>query len=567
MYREEGRYRKIYSGFFWMEMIKFVWKLKDVEEWRLIMEERAILKNKVYLYLTEFFAGMAVMAVELGASRLLAPYFSSSQIVWTIIIGTIMIAMALGNMWGGKQADKNPNPDRLYLRLLVAAIWIAAIPFAGKYIILGISGLLIITVSQNLLVIAAFLSCMLIFVFPLFLLGTVTPSLVKYTVGSLDDSGKTVGALNACNTIGSILGTFLPTFITIPAAGTAATFLLFSGVLLLLSFFYFLSSGRRKRTCAAALVLFILCNIAGSRSSFAFWERNLAYEGESVYNYLQVRETENSVILSTNVLFGVQSIHMKEEGLTGMYYDYALAAPVLAGAEEKDKMDVLILGMGSGTYAVQCRKYFPHAQVEGVEIDQKITDLAREHFELPEDVEVATYDGRAYLKGVQKKYDVIMVDAYQDITIPFQMSSVEFFKELREHLKADGVMVVNMNMKSQKKGNINEYLSDTIASIFPNVYTVDVSGSSNRELFAFSDHSALSRLSQAGGLDRELLAHLENVEEGLMQYHGGSRILTDDQAPVELLGMRVIDELIQEELGYYKELFREKGIKGVLNGF
>ena len=567
MYREEGRYRKIYSGFFWMEMIKFVWKLKDVEEWRLIMEERAILKNKVYLYLTEFFAGMAVMAVELGASRLLAPYFSSSQIVWTIIIGTIMIAMALGNMWGGKQADKNPNPDRLYLRLLVAAIWIAAIPFAGKYIILGISGLLIITVSQNLLVIAAFLSCMLIFVFPLFLLGTVTPSLVKYTVGSLDDSGKTVGALNACNTIGSILGTFLPTFITIPAAGTAATFLLFSGVLLLLSFFYFLSSGRRKRTCAVALVLFILCNIAGSRSSFAFWERNLAYEGESVYNYLQVRETENSVILSTNVLFGVQSIHMKEEGLTGMYYDYALAAPVLAGAEEKDKMDVLILGMGSGTYAVQCRKYFPHAQVEGVEIDQKITDLAREHFELPEDVEVATYDGRAYLKGVQKKYDVIMVDAYQDITIPFQMSSVEFFKELREHLKADGVMVVNMNMKSQKKGNINEYLSDTIASIFPNVYTVDVSGSSNRELFAFSDHSALSRLSQAGGLDRELLAHLENVEEGLMQYHGGSRILTDDQAPVELLGMRVIDELIQEELGYYKELFREKGIEGVLNGF
>ena len=54
-----------------------------------------ILNNKIFLYLTEFFAGMSVMAVELGASRLLAPYFSSSQIVWTIIIGTIMIAMAL----------------------------------------------------------------------------------------------------------------------------------------------------------------------------------------------------------------------------------------------------------------------------------------------------------------------------------------------------------------------------------------------------------------------------------------------------------------------------------------
>ena len=60
-----------------------------------------ILSNRLYLYMTEFFAGMAVMAVELGASRLLAPYFSSSQIVWTIIIGTIMIAMALGNIYGG----------------------------------------------------------------------------------------------------------------------------------------------------------------------------------------------------------------------------------------------------------------------------------------------------------------------------------------------------------------------------------------------------------------------------------------------------------------------------------
>ena len=92
------------------------------------MEHSSILENKYYLYLTEFFSGMSVMAVELGASRLLAPYFSSSQIVWTIIIGTIMIAMALGNIWGGKSADRDPNPDKLYGRFVVAAIWIGLIP-------------------------------------------------------------------------------------------------------------------------------------------------------------------------------------------------------------------------------------------------------------------------------------------------------------------------------------------------------------------------------------------------------------------------------------------------------
>ena len=77
-------------------------------------ENRGVMKNNLFLYLTEFFAGMSVMAVELGASRLLAPYFSSSQIVWTIIIGTIMIAMALGNIYGGKTADKFQDPDKLY---------------------------------------------------------------------------------------------------------------------------------------------------------------------------------------------------------------------------------------------------------------------------------------------------------------------------------------------------------------------------------------------------------------------------------------------------------------------
>lgn len=175
------------------------------------MSKEKAMKNKTFLYLTEFFSGMAVMAVELGASRLLAPYFSSSQIVWTIIISTIMIAMALGNIFGGRSADKNPNPDRLYRRLLIAAVWIAAIPVLGKYIIIAITGILIVTVSSNLLTIAAFLACMIIFVAPCFLLGTVTPSLVKYTVGSLDDNGRTVGTLGAANTIGSIIGTFLPT--------------------------------------------------------------------------------------------------------------------------------------------------------------------------------------------------------------------------------------------------------------------------------------------------------------------------------------------------------------------
>ena len=104
------------------------------------------------------------------------------------------------------------------------------------------------------------------------------------------------------------------------------------------------------------------------------------------------------MVLSTNVLFGVQSLYMKEGGLTGMYYDYAMAAPLMVPDKPVEDMDVLILGMGTGTYATQCRKYFGDMNIEGVEIDEKITELSREYFSLPEDVKVTTYDGRAFLR-------------------------------------------------------------------------------------------------------------------------------------------------------------------------
>lgn len=525
-----------------------------------------IVKNKIFLYLTEFFAGMSVMAVELGASRLLAPYFSSSQIVWTIIIGTIMIAMALGNIYGGRMADKNPNPDKLYGRIIIAAVWIGAIPVVGKYIILGISALLVFSVSSNFLIVAAFAACMVIFVFPLFLLGTVTPSLVKYTVESLDDSGKIVGTLNASNTIGSIIGTFIPTFVTIPAVGTSVTFLIFSGILLVLALIYFISTKTKSRRAVVGVVLFVVCCFLGISDNFAFWETGLTYEGESVYNYLQVKEDEKNIILSTNVLFGVQSILKKDNSLTGMYYDYAMAAPIMAGANEKEKLDVLVLGMGTGTFATQCSRYFDNISVEGVEIDEKITGLARTYFELPEDINVTTYDGRAYLNAIDKKYDVILVDAFQDITIPFQMSSVEFFTLVREHLNEGGVMAVNINMRGEKEGNINQYLADTISDVFTNIYTVDVSGYTNRMLFAFDSDGVLNVFES--GIEsesrKELADLMKDIKENMIRYQAGDYVMTDDKAPVELLGMRVIDEIIQDEVRYYKEIYEKEGFQGLL---
>lgn len=394
-----------------------------------------LINTKWFLFLTEFFAGMSVMAVELGASRLMAPYFSSSQIVWTVIIGVIMIAMAVGNVWGGSMADKSKSPDRLYRRVIIAAIWIALIPFVGRWMIAGISFLLATFITKNFLVWAAFAACLLIFAFP--------------------------------------------------------------------------------------------C-----------------------------------------VLLGVQSVQPKDAELTGMYYDYALAAPCMAGLDGSDSSgrSVMILGMGSGTFASYCTRYFPGISVQGAEIDGKIADIAHEYFSLPDSVEVAVADGRAFLSAADELFDVIMVDAYQDITIPFQLSSVEFFSEVSRHLKPEGVMVVNLNMTSRENGSLNEYLCDTMASVFKHTYIADVAGNTNTEVFCTNADTLVqtfdeSRAKLTNARYAEIMA---TVAQRLTEYTGGGKILTDDKAPVELLGMRVLDELIAGELSYYKSNFLMDNIIGML---
>ena len=518
-----------------------------------------MIRKKWFLYLTEFFSGMSVMAVELGASRLLAPYFSSSQIVWTLIIGTIMIAMALGNVFGGRLADKN-KPDRLYLLLLIDAIWIGAIPFVGKYVIAGISFLFALFVKTNFLIWASLASCLLLFVGPCLILGMITPSLIKYAVRSLENNGRIVGELEALQTIGSIIGTFLPTFVTIPLFGTAVTFLVFASILLTLALIYFIAGRISRLPMASLSLLFVLLFVLAPRVNYSFSRENIVYEDESVYNYLRVEDTEDETILSTNVLFGVQSIKRKNADLTGNYYDYALGANYMVNGAEPT---MLILGMGCGTFASETLKYTPQFKIEGVEIDRKIIDLTYDYFDLDPAVRVVEFDGRAYLKDAGI-YDVIMVDAYQDITIPFQMSSVEFFSLVQEHLAPDGVLVVNLNMVADVKDNINDYLKDTINRVFRVVYECPTD-ETNCILFASDNPSILNVFDRkTAPLTGPIRSMMERVRAKTVLTGKGDHILTDDRAPVELLGMKVLDAMIREELDYYRELFRGKSISEML---
>jgi len=523
--------------------------------------------KNIYIYLTSFFCGMSVMAVELSATRLLAPTFGTSSIIWTIVIGLIMISLSLGNILGGRSADKHNSMDRLYALIWAAAIYIALIPFFGKYIIILSVTIFMWISPDNLIVSGSILSCLIIFSLPLVILGMVSPYLVKLGVTDINKSGKTTGEIYALSTIGSIIGTFIPTFITIPLVGTSKTFLIFSLILNLICLYYFASKKARLAKSVISSFIVLVLTVVPFHDSYAFWKQNIVYEGESLYNYLQVTEDSKSVILSTNVAFGVQSIYKKNSTVTGMYYDYALMAPLfIKNTDFNSNKDVLILGLGTGTYAKQIKYFFPNSKTDGVEIDPTIVELSKKYFNLKEDeANIFVNDGRTFLNtNKDKKYDIIMVDAYHDITIPFHMSTREFFGLVKEALNPDGVIVVNINIRSKKDSQINDYICQTIKSQMEKVYKCELKNSTNTIVFASKDANCLSYFTNnIEKMDNQspLKPISEYVKSNLSEIQQSKLVFTDDLAPVEIMGQKVLDEIVAAELeSFKKELNSGKGI-------
>lgn len=560
------------------------------------MKKKNLFKKQRYFYfLTELFVGIALMGIEMSASRLIAVYFSSSQIVWTIIIGVIMIAMAIGNYWGGHQADKKPSYLRLYSELLFAGVWIVLVPFFGRFIIGGVSVLFALIVKKGLVIWASLFSCLILFVPPLLFLGKVTPSLIKY---SLEEkvSGKVIGLLEALNTFGSIVGTFLPTFLTIPFIGTSNSFVLFGSMIAALGLIYVViyyvnyfknnkekakksskksnvvkpekkEKIRVKSMVFSAILSFLWIGgiVLSSNASPIFWnDETTIIETDSMYNYLKVNKDGKTTYFSTNVLFGVQSCINDDFSLTGMYYDKLLISPYLV----KENPDILVLGNGTGTFATMMKDYLHcDCNITAVEIDQKIIDLSYKYFKMNKDVNVVCDDGRNFIARDKKTYDIILVDAYSSISAPFHMTTTEFFTLCKDHLNDDGVMMMNVNMRSNNKGSINDALCDTAYGVFGNL--IECNSSSGMEVFASKNNEVdlIEKIKDVHVSDTNLQFTFNNLKYNLKKHVDTGIRLYDDTADVEIRSIKTLDFIVQEELVEIKQLIKEEGIWSLIKSF
>lgn len=477
------------------------------------------MRKPFFLLLIVFTAGMAIMAVEMSASRLLAPYFGTSLFVWTNLIGSTMIALTLGYYFGGKLADRYPKAQVLYWLLFAAGCYIVLIPFIAKPIMqFAVNAIdqrnvtvflwsLIATVAQ--------------FFIPLVLLAMTAPFAIRICAREIRAMGTTAGKLYALGNVGSIIGTFLPALVTIPLIGTKRTIILCGLLLIVLSLIGLRKHLMHIATVGAVLLLFL----GGPIKETA----GLIFEDESVYNYIQVVENQGKHELVLNEGHAIHSVYDPNAVLVGGVWDYFLLFP----QAKPDSQSALIIGLAGGTISRAYNEYYPQIAVTGVEIDPQILDIAKEYFGLQDQTALVSVaaDGRTYLRKAQNHFDLIFIDAYKQPYIPFHLATKEFFEEVDMHLTPEGIAAINVGAVSAD-AEILTLLANTMASVFPVVQILEVPGSLNFIVFGSTTSYDLERLN----IPHQELAALQQSIRGKITpaaLDSEKTVFTDDLAPVE----------------------------------
>jgi spermidine synthase len=476
-----------------------------------------------------FGAGTGSLATEIAASRLIAPYFGSSTIVWANLIGIVLAALSLGYVLGGRLADRRPEPRLLGLTVLAAALWVAMTPFVARpFLDASVRNL---DEASAGAVIGSFFAVLLLFAPAVVLLGMVSPFAIRLGIADLGSAGSVAGRFYALSTAGSLLGTFLPALLLIPLLGTQRT-LLATAVLLALSSSLLL--GRKPLVVAAAIAALGVIPPGAVKA-----EPGLIHEEDSLYQYIQVVERpDGRRLLRLNEGVAVHSVWRRDAVLTGGVWDAFLALPRLL---DRPLRNVAILGNAAGTTARAMGVFYPAARIDGVELDPAVSRVGRRYFGLDDNPRLTVHDAdaRPFLRRTSKRYDLIIADAYHQPYVPFYLATREFFQLARERLTAGGILALNVAAVPEDE-SLLEGITGTLKHEFASV-AIWPALRFNRIVLASSGRGFDPGLLKGGSgpleplyrlLARDLRVVTEKAEDPW----------TDDRAPVEWVTDRMIVE-------------------------
>ena len=514
-----------------------------------------------------FVTGLVTMAVELAASRVVAPTYGTTLIVWTALIGTVMVAMAAGAWLGGRRASSDERP--FWKLLAFAGLAAAALPFlvrpalAGSIVLGRFSGLA-----------GPFVAVALLLALPMFCLGMSAPMAVGL-VARDDGTGRAAGSIYAWNAAGSILGCLLPAFVLVPLWGSLRSMFIAGAALVATA----LVGARRARW----LVLLVPLALVGGRFLDGPLKRaaGLIHAEESRYNYIQVCDDRflASLLAGTEKEKEVWERVAKESGrrylvlneghtmhsmyapqdprypLVGFYFDTLATLPFLP--EKRKGLKALAVGLGAGTGPHMWSVLYGESldmQMDGVEIDPRVIAVGREYFglagaEATGRLRCHGEDGRMFFRRrPDARWDLVVLDVFRQPYIPFHLATREYFATVREHLNPGGVMAMNVGVLGERS-DFFDTLLNTVADVFGPVHWIDLASpdglSANAIVLASRDtlkgwkldperNPEIRRLAKAASCEA-LVATCKKAYERLRRYRPTDmgELFTDDHSCIE----------------------------------
>jgi spermidine synthase len=385
--------------------------------------------------------------------------------VWGSVISVVMVALSIGYWLGGQIADRYGAARILPVTVAGAALATVAVPFIASVALHPAASL-----GPRLGALAASLS---IFFVPSVLLATVSPLGVRLVAErGMHRIGRSAGGLYAVSTAGSIVGTIATSFWLIPLL-ELEPLIVWTGILLAMTALVSLwlrdaeepvigsstpqaespavSPGQRYRmtrvltrlvvAATVALASWTLADVATPPTANEFGER-IIFRADSQYHRISV--TEDDEVRHLRFDRSHQSaVSLSDEFESTIKYPNYLH---LAYALQPEARNVLVLGLGGGSVSKRYWRDYPEIHVDSVEVDPVVVDVAREYFGLPEDprLEVFAEDGRRYVQATGRTYDIVIIDAYNADSMPYHLTTEEFFGEIDAVLNPGGVVAYNI---------------------------------------------------------------------------------------------------------------------------
>ncbi|MFP4529934.1 MAG: spermidine synthase [Halodesulfurarchaeum sp.] len=378
-------------------------------------------------------SGIASMGLEILAGRMVAPEFGSSIYTWGSIIGVFLAALSLGYVRGGRRAARHAEVSALQTLLLWTTVYVAFLLFAGEFLIRQ-SGTLPIPARYSSLV-----PVTVLFGPPTYLLGFISPYAAE--LSTAESTGEASGRVYALGTIGSIAGAFGTTYVLIPHLSIDQIGLFFGAILVLTAARLAWPNPSRRNVLRIVVVTVLLLGSVLAPPFGVALSGNTVYETQTAYQDLRVADQDG---VRTLYLDGVShsAMDLDEPDRHVFTYTRYFHLPLLY---TEDVENVLFVGGGGFTGPkIFADRY--DVNVDVVEIDPAVVGAAREYFDLETgpNLSVHTTDGREYLRETDTAYDVIILDAYRRDTVPFHLTTTEFFDLAHERLDADGVLLANV---------------------------------------------------------------------------------------------------------------------------